>query len=198
MCCWDWSPQLNLPIPEISNMSSNFKYMQNVFIYTCIHYIYAKYIFKFSNFCWSIKKTLCQFRLNGFKRLCGMTMRCSSGRSAAKWSINNISIIFIIIICNIIINIICNSIIVLSMPQTRALQDSHLIAAAICDGAANLNFISGNLLNLLRFLMTRLFYGNDMCVCAAVTGHPSVPQGHSQSEDAPVDIHWNSCHVAVQ
>lgn len=62
------------------------------------------------------------------------------------------------------------------MPQTRALQDSHLIAAAICDGAANLNFISGNLLNLLRFLMTRLFYSNDMCVCAVVANGNWAPK----------------------
>jgi len=33
--------------------------------------------------------------------------------------------------------------------------------------AANLNFISGNLVNLLRFLMTRSFYGNDMSGIAA-------------------------------
>lgn len=98
-------------------------------------------------------------------------------RAMREMEHNNIisSSSIIIIMCNIISNFIT----VLSMPQTRALQDSYLIAAAICDGAANLNFISGNLLNLLRFLMTRLFYGNDMCVCVrwwwlAVTGHPSV------------------------
>lgn len=154
--CGDWKPQLNLEIPE-TYYTHKGTYIIYIFLYIKLAWSIKN---PFVNFAWialgeSVSLSLSLFRTHALR-----WQWCSSGSRSAKCS----SIIIIII-----------SMLFSLATRRFTFNSSAAIRLLFSTGAANLNFISGNLLNLLRFLMTRLFYGNDMCVCVPmVTGQAGV------------------------